>query len=289
VYSLSYLDPYFTVDGLSQGFDVYKRETDASSLSIGRYATDSVGGGVRFGYPTSEIASVDFGLNVESVNLSVFSDSPQQYIDFSRSFGTDYRYGSFSAGYQRDGRDSFIAPTSGHYGRISGEVAQGDLVYYRLNYAHQWFTPLTRTFTLSLRGDLGFAGGFSGKPLPFFKNYFAGGPESVRGYRAFTLGPRDSAGTPIGGNRRFVGTAEVLFPVPGANNDPSLKMAAFIDAGQVFGQGEKLNFGETRYAGGLGLSWVSPFGPLRISIAQPLNKQEGDQTQRIQFTFGTGF
>ncbi len=289
VYSLSYFDPYFTVDGLSQGFDVYKRETDASSLSIGRYATNAIGGGVRFGYPTSEIASVDFGLNLESVKLTTFDDSPQQYIDFARSFGQDYRYGSLSAGYQRDTRDSVINPTAGHFGRIGGEVAQGDLGYYRLTYAHQWFTPLTRTYTLSLRGDIGYAGGFSGKPLPFFKAFFAGGPDSVRGYRAFSLGPRDSVSNAIGGNRRFLGTAEVLFPVPGANNDPSLKMSGFVDAGQVFGQGEKLNFGEVRYAAGIGLSWVSPFGPLRISFAQPLNKRDGDQVQRIQFTFGTGF
>src|SRR5687768_14492660 len=132
VYSLSYFDPYFTVDGLSQGFDVYKRETDASSLSIGRYATDAIGGGVRFGYPTSEIASVDFGLNVESTTLTTFDDSPQQYIDFTRAFGSEYQYGSASVGYQRDTRDSVINPTTGNFARVSSEFAGGDLQSYRL-------------------------------------------------------------------------------------------------------------------------------------------------------------
>ena len=140
-----------------------------------------------------------------------------------------------------------------------------------------------------LRGDLGYAGGLGGRPLPFFKAYFAGGPDSVRGYRAFSLGPRDVNGNAVGGNTKFAGAAEFLFPMPGATREQSLRLAAFIDAGQVYGEGTKFDLSELRYSAGVALQWLSPFGPLRLSIANPLNKKDGDQVQRLQFTFGTGF
>jgi outer membrane protein insertion porin family len=289
VYALSYHDPYYTIDGVSQGFDVYKRETDASSLSVGPYVTDALGGGVKFGYPISEITTVDFGFNVESVKLTVFATSPQQYIDFVSRFGNEYRYGALTAGWQRDSRDSVIQTTSGTFLRVSSELAGGDLRYYRLGYQHQWFTPLTRIYTLMLRADLGYAAGFSNQPLPFFKSYFVGGPDSVRGYRAFSLGPRDVNGNATGGNVKLAGSAEFLFPMPGAAREQSLRLAAFIDAGQVYGQGQRIELAELRYSSGLALNWLSPFGPLRLSFAQPLNKKDGDEVQRLQFTFGTGF
>jgi outer membrane protein insertion porin family len=289
VYALSYNDPYFTVDGVSQGFDVYKRETDASSLSVGPYTTDALGGGVKFGYPVSEISSVDVGANLESVKLTTFANSPQQYIDFTNQFGNEYRYAALTAGWQRDTRDSVIVTTSGTFMRAGAEVAGGDLKYYRLGYQHQWFYPVTRRYTLMLRGDLGYAAGIGDRPVPFFKSYFSGGPDSVRGYRAFSLGPRDVNGNATGGNRKVAGAAEFLFPMPGASAEQSLRLAAFVDAGQVYGAGAKLDLGELRYSAGIALQWLSPFGPLRLSMAQPLNLRDGDQAQRLQFTFGTGF
>ena len=289
VYSLSYLNPYFTIDGVSQGFDVYKRETDASSLSVGPYATKAYGGGLKFGYPIAETVSIDFGANLESVELTTFSNSPSQYIDFVNNFGNQYRYGSLSSGWQRDTRDSLITPRAGSYTRLGSEVAGGDLQFYRLNYQQQWFYPVGRDYAFMLRGDVGFAGGFADKPLPFFKSYFVGGPDSVRGYRAFSLGPRDAAGNAIGGNRKLAGGGEFLFPMPGATREQSLRLAAFVDGGQVYAQGEKLELSELRYSTGLALAWISPFGPLRFSVGFPLNAKDGDHEQRIQFTFGTGF
>jgi outer membrane protein insertion porin family len=289
VYALSYHDPYYTIDGVSQGFDVYKRETDASSLSVAPYATDALGGGVKFGYPISETTSIDFGLNLESVKLTTFSNSPPQYIDFVSDFGNEYRYGALTAGWQRDTRDSVILTTSGNFMRASSELASGDLTYYRLNYQHQWFYPLSRDYTLMLRGDLGYAGGLGGRPLPFFKAYFVGGPDSVRGYEAFSLGPRDVLGNAVGGRTKVVGGAEFLFPMPGAAREQSLRLAAFLDGGQVYGQGQKVELSELRYSVGIALSWLSPFGPLRLSIGHPLNREPGDEVQRLQFTFGTGF
>ena len=287
VYSLSYLDPYYTVDGVSRGFDVYKRVTDASNLAVGPYKTDSIGGGIKFGYPISEQVSVDFGAAVESVDLEVFDTSPLSYVDFTRSFGTSYAYGALTAGWTSDSRDSLITTTSGTFARASSEIAAGDLQYYRLVYQHQYYRPLTRTFTGHLGAEIGWAGGYADNPLPFFKNFFAGGPGSVRGYRSFSLGPRDELGNAIGGNRKFVGVAEVLFPMPGAEQDKSLRLATFIDGGQIYNN--KIDFGEFRYAAGIGLFWSSPLGPLRLSLAYPLNARDDDRKQQLQFTFGTGF
>jgi len=287
VYSLSYLDPYYTVDGVSRGFDVYRRVTDASSLDTGAYKTDSLGGGIKFGYPVSEQISVDFGAAIESVDLEIFATSPLAYIRFVRDFGTQYTYASGTAGWTRDSRDSLITTTAGSFLRASGEIAGGDLQYYRLGYQQQWYYPMTRTFTLHLGGEIGYAGGYGDQPLPFFKNYYAGGTGSVRGFRSFSLGPKDENGDATGGNRKLTGVAEFLFPMPGAEQDRSLRLAAFLDAGQVYAG--NIVLGELRYATGIALFWSSPLGPLRLSWAHPINVQSGDRKQQLQFTFGTGF
>lgn len=288
-YALSYLDPYWTVDGVSQGFDIYHRKTDASRLTIGPYATKNTGGGIKFGYPLSETSAVNFGLNAESVKLDTFAASPFAYTNFVTQFGNKYNYGAVTGGWARDTRDSLILPRSGMFSRASVELGAGDLQYYRMGFEQQWFKPLSRTLTLFLSGELGYADGTGGRPLPFFKGYYAGGPGSVRGYRAFSLGPQDPIGQSLGGTRKVIGTAEILFPMPGAAQDKSLRLAAFLDAGQVYGAGQNSLFSDLRYSTGLALAWNSPFGPLRLSVAQPLNDKPGDRVQRLQFTFGTGF
>jgi len=289
VYSLSYLDPYFTVDGVSQGFDVYRRKTNASNLAIGPYATDAIGGGIKFGYPLTERSSVNFGLNAENVKLTTFDTSPLQYLDFVNTFGNDYTYEAVTLGWARDSRDSLIRTSSGTLSRITSETAFGDLQYYRLGYIQHFYFPVTASSNLFFRADFGFANGYNGKPLPFFKNYYAGGADSVRGYNSFSLGPKDAVGNVIGGNRRIVGTAEYQFPMPGADKEQALRLAWFIDGGQVWGAGQPINLAELRYSAGLGLSWASPFGPLRLSVGFPLNDKPGDNIQRLQFTFGTVF
>jgi outer membrane protein insertion porin family len=287
VYSLSYNDPYYTVDGVSRGFDVYKRETDASSLAVGPYQTDAVGGGVKFGYPVSEQVSVDFGANLESVELQTFTNSPLAYLNFVNAFGNNYTYGAGTIGVARDTRDSLITTTAGTYLRASGELAGGDLQYYRLGYQHQWYTPVTRLSAIHLGAEIGYAGGYNDRPLPFFKNFFAGGPGTVRGYRSFSLGPQDELGNATGGNRKVTALGELLFPMPGAEQDRSLRLAWFFDGGQVYAN--KIDLGELRYSTGLALFWSSPLGPLRFSWAVPLNPKPEDRLQRLQFTFGTGF
>jgi outer membrane protein insertion porin family len=171
--------------------------------------------------------------------------------------------------------------------RLSGEVAQGDLEYYRLRYQHQYYRPITRRTTLLLGGELGYAGGIGGLPLPFFKSFYAGGPDSVRGYRSFSLGPKDELGNATGGNRSLTASAQLLFPMPGAAQDPSLRLAWFVDGGNVFV--DRYDPSEMRFSTGIALFWSSPMGPLKLSFAQPLNAKSTDNVQRLQFTFGTGF
>jgi outer membrane protein insertion porin family len=294
-YSISYLDPYFTVDGVSQGFDLYTRKVNASTLAVGPYTTDTVGGGFRFGYPLSETDSVSFGLVVENVKLGIFdatsaTPSPASYLNFASIFGTKYTYGTASIGWGREGRDSAILPTRGGLTRASVEAAGGDLQYYKASVSEQWFYPLSRTITLALNGDLGYVHGISGKQVPFFKNFYAGGPGSVRGYRAFSLGQQDASSNVLGGTRKITGGAEVLFPLPGAQQDKSLRLTAFIDGGQVYAASQKIALGDLRYSAGIGLAWNSPFGPLKISLAQPLNEKKGfDRVERLQLNFGTAF
>jgi len=289
-YGLSYVDPYFTVDGVSQGFDLYSRRVNASSLSVGAYTTDTLGGGVKFGYPLSETDAVNFGIVTEHVKLGLFASSPVSYTNFATLFGTSYTYGTGLVGWSRDRRDSAIQPTRGSLTGASIETAAGDLQYYRANVSEQWFYPLSRTVTLALNGDLGYVHGISGKPVPFFKNFFAGGPGSVRGYRAFSLGQQDAHSNVLGGTRKISGSAEMLFPMPGAQQDRSLRLTTFIDAGQVYGASQKVALGDLRYSAGIGLAWSSPFGPLKISMAQPLNAKSGfDRVQRLQFNFGSAF
>jgi len=288
-YSLSYLNPYFTVDGVSQGFDVYKRKVDASSLSVGSYTTDSLGGGVKFGYPLSETDGIQFGLVGENVKLGLDANSPLSYLAFQKVFGNKYTYGSGSVGWTRDNRDSGILATSGGVTGLGLELAGGDLTYYRVNASAQRYFALSRNVTLALTGDFGYVDGYNNKPVPFFKHFYAGGPGTVRGFKAMSLGPQDIAGNSLGGTRKVTGSAEVFFPVPGAQGDKSLRLTTFVDAGQVFGANQKVDFGDLRYAVGVGLAWNGPFGPLRISIAEPLNKKGFDRTERIQLSFGTAF
>ncbi len=287
-YALSYTDPYFTVDGVSQGFDVYLREVDAVNSGLGFYQTKTVGGAVRLGVPISEIDTINYGLGYEQTKITIFPESPLFYKDYVATFGDQNSTVLGTIGWTRDGRDSLIYPTSGTLHKVSGELGLpgGTLKYYKASYQYQRYFPLTSTYTLMLNGEGGIGDGYGGKPLPFFRNFFAGGVSSVRGYKTFTVGPKDSNGDPRGGSRRLVGNAELLFPFPGLEKDRSVRMSAFVDAGMV---GETYDAGAFRYSTGIGVLWVSPLGPLKVSLALPLRAEERDRKQPFQFTIGGVF
>jgi outer membrane protein insertion porin family len=292
VLSMSFTEPHYTVDGVSRGFDIYNRMIDANVLALGQYTTNALGAGVRFGIPMSEFDTIGIGMSAERTKLGLFSGSPVRLLNFENLYGSEYSFIIGTVGWTRDTRDSIIWTTRGRMQRVSSEVTMpvGDLRYYKVGYEHQWFYPVSQTFTLMLRGDVGIGDGMSGKPLPFFKNYYAGGVTSVRGYNTSSLGPRDLTDNSIlGGNRRIVGNAELLFPMPGSGTDRSVRLGAFVDGGQVFAVGEKIALSDLRYAAGLSLAWNSPVGPLRFSVAKPLNAKPNDNIQRLQFTLGQVF
>lgn len=296
VYSLSYTDPYFTPDGVSRGIDLYRRDVDTSSLSVGTYNTSSYGGGVRFGIPLNERDGISFGLAADFTKVDLRDESPIQYRDFcGNTSGCTSNSLVVSGGWTHDSRDSILFTTKGVLQRLTGEVALPvlDLEYYKVDYKHAWYKELHTGFTLMLNGEVGYAASYGNTAYPFFKNFFMGGVNSVRGFENGSLGPRSDPLTgqdfALGGTKRLLGNAELYVPIPGLKESKQFRLSAFVDAGNVFGKDDSYDFGELRYSTGLGLTWVSPFGPLKLVYAQPLNEEKGDRTQTIQFQMGQQF
>ena len=317
-YGISFTNPYFTKDGLSLGYDLYKKKVDTtgSSLSaVADYGTDTLGAGLRIGLPISEFDTVHLGAVYEQTTLNLTTTAPDVYFEFANKYnasgcGNASPYSAcdvttdtlrLEAGWSRDSRDSLLFPTKGTYQRVFAEwgTPVGDLKYYKLNYQYQWLKPLSRNISLLLNGEVGIGGGLDGKDLPIFRNFYAGGIGSVRGFDSSALGPKqlNTAGSSfsIGGDTRIVGNAELLFPFPGMGNDKSVRLSAFADIGQVFGPDDRLgryskfSVSDLRYSLGMAVTWYSPMGPIKLSIAQPLNAASDDKDQAFQFQLGNVF
>lgn len=291
---LSYTDPYFTVDGVSMGFDIYNRRYDTDDLDVGHYVTDTFGAGIRTSVPVTESDRINFGLVFELTQIDLFDDSPTRFVDFVEDVGTDDPTALIAnIGWARDRRDSIIWTTAGTYQRAFVEVALPgmDLEYYKASYLLNWYYPISSDLTLMLGGELGYAGEYGDSALPFFKAFYTGGASSVRGYKQSSLGPRDADDDVIGGSRKLVGNAEVMFPMPGMGLDRSARLGLFFDVGQVWNDddGETLSDLELRYSTGAFVHWNSPFGPLKLIFALPLNDEDGDDVQKFQFQFGSSF
>jgi len=288
VAALSFTNPYFTSDGVSGGFDIYRRSFDAGRLNIGSYTTRTTGFGVRAGVPVTENVIVNLGLTAENTSIETFADSPTRFVDFVKTFGKENMALFGTVGFAIDRRDSRIYTTSGSFQRAFTEVTLpgSDLEYFRVNYLGQYFYSVSRDLTLQFTGDVGLGQGFGGKPLPFYRNYYVGGVNSVRGYATGSVGPRDPQGLALGGSHKLVGSLEAMVPFPGLRNDRSVRMSGFVDGGFA---DESFSGTNARYSAGIAVLWVSPFGPLKMSAAQPLNSQSTDRLQRFQFTFGSTF
>ena len=288
VYSLSFTQPYWTVDGVSRGFDVYKRNVNPTALSLGQYSTSTVGGMIRFGVPFTDIDTVSFGLGYEDTGITVYDNSPLRITNYVNTFGSNNTAVLGNVGWARDTRDSAIYPTRGAISRAFTETGLpgGTLQFYKLNAQWQSYFPLTRDITIYESVDIGYGNGFGGKPLPFFRNYYVGGVSSLRGFYTAAASPKDVNGDPVGGSKKIVSSLELLFPFPGMRNDKSVRVSAFLDAGKA---GESYNLRDLRASTGMSLLWVSPFGPIKVSVAQPIRSQIDDRKQAFQFTFGSIF
>ena len=286
----SQVNPYFTADGISRAFDIYHRSSRPYQDQGGNYRLDTDGGSLRFGVPFSELDTVFLGMGLERVKIIPGTNIPAAYVDYATRYGYVTTNIPFTIGWGRDNRDSIITPTRGRMQRFTGEVGLlGDAHYVRADYQAQQYFALTKQFTLGLNGEIGYGKGLGGRPFPVFKNFYSGGLGSVRGFEQSTLGPHDVTGSIVGGAKKLTLNAEVGSPFPGAGNDKSLRMFVFADAGNVWGEHEKMAFADLRASVGLGVSWVSPMGPLRIAYAKPVRKFAGDKIQKIQFTVGTAF
>jgi outer membrane protein insertion porin family len=287
---LSTLDPYFTIDGISRAFDVYYRTTKPINSQGEQYELVTPGAAVRFGVPFSEFDTVFFGIGVESTDIKGDVALPNNFFLYREKFGRKSTSVPLTIGWTRDQRDSAIAPTVGRYQRLNFDWGlAGDTRYVRGNAQFQQYFPITRQYTFAINAEVGIGKGLAGRPYPIFKNFYGGGLGTVRAFDQGSLGPVDVTGAYIGGNRRLNLNGELYLPVPGSGNDRTLRLFTYVDVGNVWGESEKVTAESLRASAGLGLSWISPVGPLKLSFGSPIRKQPGDRIQRLQFQIGTAF
>jgi outer membrane protein insertion porin family len=296
VLSVSQTDPYFTIDGIKRITDAYYRTSYPlyyASTTDTSFRVITFGADTKFGIPFSESDMVYFGLGLEQNRLDVDSTTPQSYIDYVNQFGRVSNNVPVSVGWSRDNRDSALVPSRGYYMQANAEYGTpiATTTYYKGDVQAQYYYSFARGFVLGLNFQGGYGNGLDGKPYPIFKNYYAGGIGSVRGYEPGSLGPRDvTTGDPIGGSRMLVGNIETTFPLPGTGYDRTLRVFAFVDGGNVWGnEGNSVGANGLRYSYGVGLEWISPIGPLKLDYALPIVRHAGDQYQKFQFQIGTSF
>ncbi|WP_240455699.1 outer membrane protein assembly factor BamA [Halomonas faecis] len=311
--NFGFTDPYWTLDGISLGYNVFYRETDYEDSDISTYSTDAYGGGINMGYPISELSRLNFGLSAEDLTIKTYRDTASEIFRYADDQGEDAQSLKFTTSWTRNNLNRGVMPTDGSYQRVSLETAVpgSDADYYKLRANAKQLFPFNeeQTWGLKLDGSLGYADSIGNDPYPFYENFYAGGLGSVRGFTSNTLGQpttpsaNSTRDRTLGGNVLVEGSAELLFPLPFVEDQRSLQAAFFVDAGNTFltdcypvraSDGPSrcssgVDFGDLRYSAGVGLSWLTPVGPLTFSIAEPLNDESGDDTQAFQFSLGQTF
>jgi len=287
---VSTVDPYFTDNGISRSYDVFYRTSRPLSTQGGDYEIVTPGAAVRFGVPYTEFDTVFFGAGAEQTAIHGTTGLPVSYQLHREIFGERSLSVPLTVGWARDARDSTIAPTSGRYQRVNLEWGvAGDTRYLRSDYQFQQYLPLTNRYTLGFNSEFGYGTGLSGKPYPVFKNFTGGGLGTVRGFEQGSLGPVDIEGAYVGGNKRINLNTELYVPFPGAGNDRTLRLFGYVDAGNVWGENEAVRWKDFRASAGVGISWVSPVGPLKLSYGKPFRYLDQDKIQKLQFQIGTAF
>jgi outer membrane protein insertion porin family len=301
--TLSNYDPYFTEDGISRYTDLYYRSSKPLYyVGDPDYQIKSVGSNIKFGVPYTEVDRVFFGSGIEAFQIKTTSNTPVPYLSYAQSYGiaapgypatlTTYNV-PLTVGWARDGRDSALIPSDGSLQQLSAEVGTpvGNMTFYRLYGQYQKYHSFSKGNILSFNGEVGYGQAYGSNPYPITKNYYVGGIGSVRGYAPGSLGPQYynsaiNAYQPTGGQSKIVSNVEYTVPVPGSGVDKTLRVFTFLDGGNAFGQNINLIL---RYSYGLGLSWISPLGPLKFSYGIPIKSQPTDNIQRLQFQVGTAF
>ena len=289
-FSLGYLDPYYATEGVSLGIDLSYKETDASNANVANYTTDILRGAITTGFPIEEFARLRFTFATQSTGFSALAGSSAEVLNFQNESGGNYNTFHFITRLAYDSRNARFLPDRGSLTSINTDIAipGSGLTFYKTTIRHQRFFPITRLVTFIVDGELGFGDGYGNtEDLPLTENFLAGGIRSIRGFEANTLGPRDSNNEPLGGNWKTSIRNEMILPIPFFKDKRSLRLTGFFDAGNVFFN--EVELGDLRYSTGLSSIWISPLGVFTISLAQPLNKEDTDEIQRFQFTFGTSF
>ena len=288
-YAFGYFDPYFTLDGVSFGYDLGYSARDAEEANISNYSTDVINSSFNFGLPLNEHDRLRFNIDLKHTALKTSDFSSDEIEKFVTDNGDKYITLAASVGWTHDTLNRAIFPSAGGQQRFSAlaTVPGSDLEYFKMSYKHQQFFPLAKDFTFRLLGEVAYGDGYGDtKDLPFFEHYFAGGVRSIRGFDDNTLGPRDSRNDPFGGSSKVIGKAELFFPVPFVEDVKSIRIGSFVDAGTV---SDGFKIGSMKYSVGLSGEWLSPFGALAVSFALPMNADDNDETQSFQFSFGSGF
>lgn len=291
IYSFSYTNPYYTPSGVSRGFSLFLRNTDAGQANVGSYTADALGASVNYGIPLTEFNTMRASFGYEQTRIKTNSLTPQDYLQFLSSNGSDYGIFKLTLSWSHDTRNKAFFPDSGLLQSLSATTALpgGDLTYYKLSTKTTWYHGLFNIFTLSLDGEVNYGDSYADTVgFPFFENYYAGGIHSVRGYRSNTLGPKEN-GTALGGALNTVGSAELFFTPPFMQENSSFRTGVFFDIGNVYKDYTSFDAGELRYSTGISAVWLSPIGPLTFSLAKALNAKAEDNTEIFQFSLGAVF
>ena len=341
MYNISYMNPYATRDGVSLGYNLYFRETDYGEFNVANYLTNSSGFGAQFGYPISDITRLGFNITYDKTDIDIGSLPAREIYDFVSVEGNIFETLSAQLSWQRVTLNRGLFPTDGASTvlSVSSTIPGSDLSYYRLNIRQRYYQPLTQNLVFGFQGELGYLDAYGDtEETPFFQNFYAGGPRSLRGFESNTLGPRSTdapcyefnyeEGTcpnlldtdgdgeldapyynpyanqtsryrdaPIGGNIKIEGSLQLIFRLPFIEDQRSLRSAFFFDFGNVFSDNCKdyqINCSEPsvddlRYSYGVGLTWITGFGPMSLAIAKPTNAGPRERTEEFQFTVGNVF
>ncbi len=291
--SITIENPYFTDDGVSLGLNAFNKNYDSRKLNakVSKYTNHSMGASLNLGLPLTEYNRLGLSFGVERSKLGLFDDSPKKYKDFVKEFGSKNTTVLGGVSWSHDERDSALWPTKGYMLRTGMETALplGDIQFNRANARATAYLPLSRYLVLMGNIEASAVKGYGKtKKVPFFQNYYLGGAGSLRGYDYDSIGPKDKDNESLGATRRALLNLELLFPLPGLEDNRSVRGALFLDAGSLW-DGNSDARAYARASTGVALSWISPLGPMRFSYGIPIRKKKGDQLRRFDFTLGTLF